>query len=176
MGLLTKQFPTNSTSRRRIEARKNQFYLLSILHRVMANTLGGVPPICGRKPGTKEYEVGRVRRTTLGLSFTSSLCSYCPIGRYSPTQSDKKVTCLDRKPSNQWSSSLSDPFQENSLKCPIALIYVQSFEKSGKNSDACVLCSLRKSLLDIKSDNNRKSSSQDTGLQIICHGYFCPSQ
>lgn len=92
MGLLTKQFPTNSTSRRRIEARKNQFYLLSILHRVMANTLGGVPPICGRKPGTKEYEVGRVRRTTLGLSFTSSLCSYCPIGRYSTTQSDREVT------------------------------------------------------------------------------------
>ena len=70
----------------------------------MANTLGGVPPICGRKPGTKEYEVGRVGRTTLGLSFTSSLCSYCPIGRYSTTQSDREVTCamfssdsMDRK-------------------------------------------------------------------------------
>ena len=68
------------------------------------------------------------------------------------------------------------PTRKNSVKCPIALVYVQSFEKSGKNSDACVLCSLRKSLLDIKSDKNRNSSSQDTGLQIICDDYFFQSQ
>ena len=181
MGLFTKQFRTNSASRS-MEARKNQSRWLFILHRFMAMTVdvsaaSDVPRSCyGRKPGTKKHEVDWLRRTALGLSFASSLCSYCPIGRYSPTQSDKKVTCLDRKPSNQWSSSLSDPFQENSLKCPIALIYAQAFEKSGEDSNACVLYSLRKSLLDIRPDNYRNSSRKKDRAADHLPWLFLPSQ